>query len=1550
MRTYRKAAVLALGLALLSPLAGAQEIVDSEWWKVDFKSPTDPAPNGYGDVDLEVGELGALTNNVEYGMQTQPYASGVWKAIDSDESYVTNEFNPSAKGGTDMCLKLDTQGNDLTWTPTNGTPENPVIQSTLTLVDADLYLVGSESAPEQTDFDSNNDVQAAIFLKNEINEDGEVTNSVLCVYVDAGESGTVWQELEGRRATETNDIPENAWYRVQVQIDHTTDTPMVKVFVDGVQLHARGGTATEFLAAHWDKGADEKCIKSVSFRGTGAVDNFVGRTRKMEYAKAWFKAVVYTNDIEVAEMSQISDKIYDIGAAETPRFIDFGFDNYPDCTYALTRIEFENFETSSTTTYRYGYDAMDEKWPLKILDEESTNYVFFTIADDGDGPYQQGDFSVKVPTTAGATQPENYEDPSTAIPIVRIYYEDLPQPGDFKLTASQNVGENPADLKFNANDANLPTSTNFTFQGMIVQGDVTNVLRRVVVTNDFDVVGAYSGNAFTVTVPVEANKTAFSDKTIHVATATYAEGDYTDKNVLAVETSSGVFEVGAWVAKIGETNLYETLEAAIAAVPTDGTTTNIVLLADVTQDSTLVVAAGKDFTLDLGGHTITAPSTTGYVPLFENSGSMVLTNGAITASGTIVLNRTDATLVIADGTYTSGNHAFRNGNSTDKTNTAFIDATGARIEVRGGSITAVENCIAVKTAGSTVLVTGGTLTSTDNAVIAGNGTSGLDGNVITVTGGTLVGGITSTGYVACGIYAPNADTVTFGGDAEMTVTGGCGILARAGSVTVTGGSITTTGSAVGKVGDKNAVVPCAAIVFDAASPGYPGMTADSAIAVSGGTFVSDVNPVQVLVSEGDTNQRVAISGGSFSAIVPQEFCADGFVPVTTADPVTGRYTVKVGSIQVGTDTYGAFADAIPVHGWGATYTLLTNVEETVTITNAAEKLYVEVGDDADRTNGLEVVTTVEGDAQYAYTVKATLENGVVTYGLEQTIRSYDVVWHVESAESTNRVAYGETPAYKGETPTKEQDDANTYAFDGWSDVANGTKLDPLPSVNGPTNFYAVFTATPREYTITWSIDGAETTSKAAYGSKPDCPVTPAKPDADGVAFAFVGWAETAGATEANPDLPAAVTGEKTYYAVFAGDYRVYTIVYDLKGVLEAVEGANPAWSAENYVETNEFTVVSPDIVLPDPVCDGWAFQGWITNGYDAVLQKPGMVPTGSTTNYSFVAEWKEKVTAQFVSDGAPYTNLTVVAGEDFAAPEAPTKADAAGWRFAFANWTKDGAVVSFPTNIEEATTFTATFTSNAIAYTVVYDLAGGENAAANPAAYSVTDGEVALAAATKDYYDFAGWTNRNGSAATAIGYADADENDEISYGATWTPVVYTIAYVLEEGATNAAANPTAYTVETPTFALAPAGKDGFEFVGWVDENGATNAAPEIVLGSHGNRTFTAVFEDAAPPEVDAGEGLAEYKAENPEAEVPPAIEFDADEKCAVSFVAPAKGWYVLMTNATVTGTYAADVGSRLEVTDANVKTPVTLKESSSGTTRFFKIGWSKTEPAEAEGN
>ena len=93
----------------------------------------------------------------------------------------------------------------------------------------------------------------------------------------------------------------------------------------------------------------------------------------------------------------------------------------------------------------------------------------------------------------------------------------------------------------------------------------------------------------------------------------------------------------------------------------------------------------------------------------------------------------------------------------------------------------------------------------------------------------------------------------------MNITGGAGIVARAGMVKVTKGVFNTTGSNQGWVGDNKNTLPSSAIVFDSKA-NYPAVTADSKIEITGGEFKSAADAISVV---GDDMTRVNVTGGMF---------------------------------------------------------------------------------------------------------------------------------------------------------------------------------------------------------------------------------------------------------------------------------------------------------------------------------------------------------------------------------------------------------------------------------------------------------------------------------------------------------------------------------------------------------------------------------------------------------------------------------------------------------------------------------------------------------------
>ena len=203
------------------------------------------------------------------------------------------------------------------------------------------------------------------------------------------------------------------------------------------------------------------------------------------------------------------------------------------------------------------------------------------------------------------------------------------------------------------------------------------------------------------------------------------------------------------VAKIGNT-YYKTLADAVAAAQSGAT---VKLLANINGQT--VIPADKNIVLDLNGKTMTHTGTTLY-----NSGTLVVKDSSADKSGKIV---------------STGNVGIGvNHNSTTTIEYANIQAQ------EGAVITGYAT-------GATITIEDGVFTALDNAVVAGNGnktdknTEGtperVNANKITINGGTFNGMIKTSGYVACGIYAPWKDNIVVNGG-TFNITGGAGIVAR----------------------------------------------------------------------------------------------------------------------------------------------------------------------------------------------------------------------------------------------------------------------------------------------------------------------------------------------------------------------------------------------------------------------------------------------------------------------------------------------------------------------------------------------------------------------------------------------------------------------------------------------------------------------------------------------------------------------------------------------------------------------------------------------------
>lgn len=328
-----------------------------------------------------------------------------------------------------------------------------------------------------------------------------------------------------------------------------------------------------------------------------------------------------------------------------------------------------------------------------------------------------------------------------------------------------------------------------------------------------------------------------------------------------------------------------------------------------------------------------------------------------------------------------------------------VNISGGTVEGKGNFGVAVDKC-SVNISGTAVInsqehtvgtgygtgaivnISGGTLTARDNAVIAGNGTNREgEPNKFNISGGTFTGGITSSGYVACGIYAPWKDEITVSGG-KFNITKGAGIVARAGMVNITGGEFNCSGTTTGKVGDSRGVVPCSPIVFDSQAH-YPAMTDASMITVTGGTFTSEtgVSVAKAVLAKGETNRRVVLLGGTYSSEPGASYLGAGMTATKISE---GKYEVSYTSDNENGVTTVVDED-IKVSQGG---TALTDGQKTEAV-NAIKNIVDNDAVNSYATNANEAVsTTVTTDE--GKTIVDLLQNAVTDSNVANNIEATNI--------------------------------------------------------------------------------------------------------------------------------------------------------------------------------------------------------------------------------------------------------------------------------------------------------------------------------------------------------------------------------------------------------------------------------------------------------------------------------------------------------------------------------------------------------------------------------
>ncbi|MBO5494740.1 MAG: hypothetical protein J5964_03370, partial [Eubacterium sp.] len=357
---------------------------------------------------------------------------------------------------------------------------------------------------------------------------------------------------------------------------------------------------------------------------------------------------------------------------------------------------------------------------------------------------------------------------------------------------------------------------------------------------------------------------------------------------------------------------YATLAGAIAAATAGDTVT---LISDTTLANT-DININKNLKIDFATYTVTASRWP-----FINRANLTLegTTGGLVSSRGLIDNY--GTLTINGGVY----------NNTAIPNPAIWNNPGGTVIINGGTIDS--NNADVYNEGGTLTITGGVLNSASSSKVSSDAYSyavrNLPGSSCTITGGTINavhGGVVAVGDgVNTTTVVINDATITThnseaGNDAFYPIY----VSGNGTSVTVNGGTFSG---------------PRAAVMID---DDDVGLTENTALTITGGTFTSPSGVDAVTRGQNDSNP--VISGGSFSTVVPAEYCANGYIPTATPN-AQGKYTVTKAdngvSITVDStiDTNFYLDNDYPSTGYvKTTYNTNSNSSETAEFTSETKQL------------------------------------------------------------------------------------------------------------------------------------------------------------------------------------------------------------------------------------------------------------------------------------------------------------------------------------------------------------------------------------------------------------------------------------------------------------------------------------------------------------------------------------------------------------------------------------------------------------------------------------
>ncbi len=403
----------------------------------------------------------------------------------------------------------------------------------------------------------------------------------------------------------------------------------------------------------------------------------------------------------------------------------------------------------------------------------------------------------------------------------------------------------------------------------------------------------------------------------------------------------------------------------------------------------------------------------------------------------------------------------------------------------------------------------------------------------------------------------------------------------------------------------------------------------------------------------------------------------------------------------------------------------------------------------------EVAQTCEGNASYTATYEAT--------PIEYTVTFYDE--DMETVISTDASLLYKEKIVIPADPIKAADAMNTYTFAGWVN-AKGNAVT-INKVKKNINYYASYTATPIEYTVTFYDEDMETViasdEAVLYGDTIVLPTEPIKAADAMNTYVFAGWVDE----EGNPVEIGTCEANVDYYASYTATPIEYTVTFYDEDM-------------ETVIALDEAVLYGDEIVLPtEPskaadASNTYVFAGWVDEEGNPV--EIGTCE-GNADYYASYTETSIEYTVTFFDEDMETVialDEAVLYGDVIVLPTEPIKAADEINAYAFAGWVdEEGNPVEIGT-CEGNADYYASYTATPIEYTVTFFDEDGETVILLDEAVLYGDVIVLPTEPTKaadeiNTYVFAGWVDEEGNP-VEIGTCEASVDYYASYTATAIPV------------------------------------------------------------------------------------------------------------------------------------------------------------------------------------